>query len=256
MLMGEIDLSLGPLAGLAVVMASFLLPEGASNAQLLGGSTGVVFCCTAIGLIQGIGITLLNLPAVVVTLASFFGLQGISLLLRPMPSGMISENLSLVLGHQYLLFPVAAIATLILMCVLERRLISSYLGRALRATGSNRSASFKLGVKHRTMGVIAFTLAGFLTGLAGLLFATQVGIGSATIGAEYTLMSITAVVLGGAAISGGRGLFIATFFGALLVQATFSTSSFLNIGTEWQYWIVGATTLIAATLYQKARCIN
>jgi ribose transport system ATP-binding protein len=86
-----------------------------------------------------------------------------------------------------------------------------------------------------------------------LILAAEVGIGSATVGANYTLMSITAVVLGGASITGGWGSFVCTLFGAMLVQATFSATAFLGVGAEWQYWMVGAVTLAAASLYKLAR---
>jgi ribose transport system ATP-binding protein len=66
-------------------------------------------------------------------------------------------------------------------------------------------------------------------------------------------MSVTAVVLGGASITGGRGSFISTLFGAILIHAVITATPFLQLGSEWNYWITGATTLFAAGLFGLAR---
>jgi ribose transport system ATP-binding protein len=70
---------------------------------------------------------------------------------------------------------------------------------------------------------------------------------------DFSLMSITAVVLGGVSVAGGRGSALCALFGATLVQATTSASSFLNADSSWQYTVVGAITLIAACLFSLAR---
>ena len=93
-LVGGIDLSLGPLVGFCVVLASYVVSDGDSTASLVGGSVLILLFCTAFGLLQGVFVALLRLPSVVVTLASFMGLQGLSLLLRPHPKGEIDDMLS------------------------------------------------------------------------------------------------------------------------------------------------------------------
>jgi ribose transport system ATP-binding protein len=95
----------------------------------------------------------------------------------------------------------------------------------------------------------AFGLSGLLTGIGALMLAAQVGIGSPTTGVDFTLMSITAVVLGGASISGGRGSFLGTLVGCLLLQLMLSVATFLQAGPAWQYTLIGGTTLAAAALF-------
>jgi len=126
-------------------------------------------------------------------------------------------------------------------------------GREARASGSNLPSALKLGVSRVRVGLIAFTTGGLLTGFAGLILAAQVGDGIAGLGVDYTLMSVTAVVLGGASITGGRGSFIATLFGAILIQAVITATPFFQLGSEWNYWITGATTLLAAGLFGVTR---
>jgi ribose transport system ATP-binding protein len=126
-------------------------------------------------------------------------------------------------------------------------------GRKLRAVGSNPIASLRLGVDGKRVVRIAFALAGALAGLGGIMLAAQIGIGSGTTGVDFTLMSITAVVLGGVAVSGGRGSAVAVLAGAALVQATTSASSFLAADSAWQYTVVGAITLLGSGLFSLAR---
>jgi len=70
---------------------------------------------------------------------------------------------------------------------------------------------------------------------------------------EYTLWSITAVVLGGTSLFGGRGSFIGTLLGAALIQQILNATVFLNLSQEWQFWLLGLLTLVAAGIYSQAR---
>ena len=252
-LVGGIDLSVGPLAGFVVVLASFVLPADASSLQLVFGGALILAFCVAFGFAQGVLTTTLRLPSIVVTLASFIGLQGLSLLLRPRPKGTISNTLSDVFGFSILGVPAGMALALVAVAVFEWLLYRRAFGRRLRAVGSNPLASMRLGVDAPRVTRFAFMLSGLLSGVAGLMLAGQIGIGSGTTGVDFSLMSITAVVLGGVSVAGGRGSAVCVLLGAALVQATTSASSFLNADTSWQYSVVGAITLIAACLFSVAR---
>lgn len=252
-LVGGIDLSLGPLVGFSVVLASYVVADGDPTSNLIGGSVLIVLFGTAFGLAQGLLVTLLRLPSVVVTLASFIGLQGLSLLLRPHPKGEIDDMLSDVFHFPIVGVPLAIILVLLATAGLEWLLYRSDIGRRVRAVGSNPVASFRLGVSSARITLLAFTAAGALAGIAGLMQAAQIGIGSGTTGVDFTLLSITAVVLGGASVAGGRGSILCTLFGSALVQATTSASSFLKADASVQFTVVGAITLVAAGLFSLAR---
>ena len=81
----------------------------------------------------------------------------------------------------------------------------------------------------------------------------QIGVGSASEGVTYTLSSITAVVLGGASLFGGRGSFIGALLGAALIQQIVNATTFLSLSQAWQYWLTGLLTLGAAGIYMRAR---
>ncbi len=252
-LVGGMDLSVGPLSGLGVVLASFLLPSGAGTGQMILGSILIVLACGAFGLLQAAIIILLRMPSVVVTLASFIGLQGVSLLLRPQPEGMIDGSLSDFWSMSLGGIPAGVVFVVVGIILLEWLLRASSIGRGLRAVGSAVGPAQKLGVSHSSAIAIAFGASGLLTGVAALMLAAQIGIGSPITGIDFTLMSVTAVVLGGSSISGGRGSFVCTLIGAAMVQLMVGASTFLQAGPAWQYALVGITTVIAASLFSVVR---
>jgi ribose transport system ATP-binding protein len=252
-LVGAIDLSIGPLAGLCVVLASFLAPDGVSPGPLVAGVILILMFTAGFGLLQGLLITSLRLPAIVVTIATFIGLQGISLLLRPTAAGQIDDAISDAAQFRLWFLPAGLVLTLAMVAGAEWLLYRTAFGRSFRAVGSSPLASHRLGIDSQRLTWLAFVISGFLTGIGGLMLAGQVGIGSPTTGSDYTLMSITVVVLGGASVTGGRGSFVATLLGAALVQATSSASSYIDANSSVHYAVIGSLTLLAAIFFSVAR---
>jgi len=252
-LVGAIDLSVGPLAGLCVVLASFLAPDGVETWPLAAGLILILMLTTGFGLLQGLLITSLRLPAIVVTIATFIGLQGMSLLLRPTAAGIIDDAISNAAQFPILYVPAGVLLTLAMVAGAEYLLYRTAFGRSFRAVGSSPLASHRLGIDSRRLTWLAFVISGFLTGIGGLMLAGQVGIGSPSTGSDYTLMSITVVVLGGASVAGGRGSFVSTLLGAALVQATSSASSYIDANSSVHYAVIGTLTLLAAIFFSLAR---
>ncbi len=252
-LVGAIDLSVGALAGLVVVFCSFLTPASGAPVDIAGNVLLILMLTTGYGLFQGWLTTEMRIPAIIVTLASFVGLQGVSFALRQRAGGAISGQIS-----DVLLFPVVGIPFAILLAVamvlaFEWILYRQPLGRRMRAVGSNPLAVDRLGINRSRHVLLAFGISGFLTGIGGLMLAAQVKIGSPAAGGDYTLMSITAVVLGGASIAGGRGSVICTLMGAALLQSLSSASAFVNQDTYVRYMLLGVITLAAAIFFSVAR---
>jgi ribose transport system ATP-binding protein len=188
-----------------------------------------------------------------VTIATFIGLQGLSLLLRPTAAGMIDDAISNAAQFPILFVPAGVLLTLAMVGIAEWLLFRTAFGRRFRAVGSSPLASYRLGIDSQRLTWLAFVISGFLTGIGGLMLAGQVGIGSPSTGSDYTLMSITVVVLGGASVSGGRGSFISTLLGAALVQATSSASSYIDANSSVHYTVIGTLTLLAAIFFSLAR---
>jgi len=252
-LVGAIDLSIGPLAGLCVVLASFLAPDGVATGPFAAGLILILMFTTGFGLLQGLLITSLRLPAIVVTIATFIGLQGVSLLLRPVAAGTIDDAISDAAQFPLWILPSGLALALVMVGSAEWLLYRTGFGRTFRAVGSSPLASHRLGIDSQRLTWIAFVISGFLTGIGGLMLAGQVGIGSPSTGTDYTLMTITVVVLGGASVAGGRGSFVSILLGAALVQATSSASSYINANSSVHYTVIGALTLLAAIFFSIAR---
>jgi ribose transport system ATP-binding protein len=255
-LVGAIDLSIGPLAGLCVVLASFLAPDGVAAGPFAAGLILILMATTGFGLLQGLLITSLRLPAIVVTIATFIGLQGVSLLLRPVAAGTIDDAFSDAAQFPLWFLPAGLVLALAIVGVAEWLLYRTGFGRSFRAVGSSPLASHRLGIDSQRLTWLAFVISGFLTGIGGLMLAGQVGIGSPSTGTDYTLMTITVVVLGGASVAGGRGSFVSILLGAALVQATSSASSYINANSSVHYSVIGALTLLAAIFFSIARRRN
>jgi ribose transport system ATP-binding protein len=252
-LVGRIDLAVGALAGFVVVLASFLTPAGAGPGDALLGVMQILAIAVAFGLVQGWLVTWCNIPAIVVTLATFIGLQGMSLVLRPQAAGTITDHISDVTQWSWVGMPACFIAILVIVVGFEIILFRTGLGQRLRAVGSNPLGATRVGIRVSPHILLAFVLSGLLTAIAGLILAGQVGIGSPATGIDYTLMSITAVVLGGTRIAGGRGSVLSVLMGAALVQSLSSASSFINQDSAIHLTVLGAVTLIAATFFSVAR---
>ncbi|WP_292459498.1 ATP-binding cassette domain-containing protein [Mesorhizobium sp.] len=250
---GRIDLSVGPLIGLSLVIASFFLNEGAGMATIIVGVLAVFGAAALVGLTNGTLVRFGNFTSVAATLGVYIIIQGISVLLRPYPDGAISATVMDTIKATIGSIPVVFIVALVLAIILEVGLRYSRWGMSLRAVGSNEKAAAHIGVRTGWTVVGAFIACSLLTALGGLMVVAQLGIGDPNQGIEYTLGSIAAVVLGGASLFGGRGSFIGVLLGAVLIQEVNSSMVFLGLSQAWQYWFIGLLTLIAVAVYSQAR---
>ena len=248
-----IDISVGPLSGLVVVIASFFLVSGKSTPIVILGFLIMLGAALATGLINGTMVRLGRFTPVAATLVTYIGLQGISLLLRPFQGGEISSSIVNFISTNIGTIPVAFIVAVGLAIGLELCLRFTRWGLALRAAGSREESAHRLGVGVNRTIVGAYVASSALTFLGGLMLMAQIGVGDPTQGVTYTLASITAVVLGGASLFGGRGSFIATLLGAALLEETINATTFLNLSQAWQYWFQGIFVLVAAVVYTLIR---
>jgi ribose transport system ATP-binding protein len=114
-------------------------------------------------------------------------------------------------------------------------------------------SAYRLGARVDRTAILAYVLCSLFAAAGGVLLAAQVGVGDPTVGQNYTLQSISAVVLGGASIFGGRGSFLGALAAVLLIEEITATTGFLGLGTAWQYWLPGLLILAATALYSRTR---
>ncbi len=253
MLTAGIDLSVGPLAGLVVVIASFSVLDDAGGGTIALGFALSGLAAAAVGLVNAGLIRLALITPVIATLATYMGLRGLSLLLRPQPAGSINGDVTDWITAQVGFVPVAFLVAVALAVALEVGVKRTRWGLALRAAGSDDANARRIGVPVGATVAGAYVACALLTYLGGVMLMAQIGIGEPSAGVTFTLMSITAVVLGGASLFGGRGSFIGCLLGSALLQQTFNVTSFLRLTSAWQYWLLGGLTLAAAAFYSRLR---
>lgn len=253
MLTGGIDLSVGPLSGALVVVASFFIVEGYGVGWWILGLVLMFVLAGLVGLANGSMVRYARVTPVVATLVTFTALQGLSLVLRDAPGGVIALDVVDVLNTRIGPIPVAVIVGAVLLLVLERYSRRSTAGLSLRGAGSAEQPARNRGIPVGRVQLLAYLACSGLTVLGALMLMAQIGVGDPSAGTTYTLTSITAVVLGGASIFGGRGSFVGVLCGVVLLQLIENTTIFLGLSQAWQYWLVGIMALVATAVYSQVQ---
>lgn len=253
LLLGGIDLSVGPLAGFMVVVASFFINDGQSGATILAGFALMLAAGLGVGLINGVLIRFANFTPIAATLAMYIGLQGCSFLLRNGPDGYINSDVVAWITWEIGPIPVAFIVLLGFALGGEYLLRQGRVGWQLRAVGSNENSARRIGIPIDRVFLAGYLGSALFTALGAIMLMAQIGVGDPQQGVNYTLSSITAVVLGGTSLKGGRGTFIGSVMGAILLMEVLNAVSFLGLSQTWQYVFQGALILTAAVVYSTLR---
>ena len=253
LLLGGIDLSVGPLAGFLVVLASFFVLDGHSPAFWALGFFLMFLCAVGIGLLNGALIRYAKFTPVAATLVTYIGLGGLAYTLRSAPDGYIATSVTNAISTKVGPIPVAFIAFVVCAFVLEFMLRRSRFGMRLRAVGSDEESARRVGVPVNRIALLGYLGASLLTLLGAVVLLAQLGVGDPGQGTGYTLTSITAVVLGGTSLLGGRGTFIGTLMGAGLSVQVLNATVFLGLSQSWQYIFQGLLIVAGAILYSQVR---
>ena len=250
---GGIDLSVGPLAGFLVVIASFFVVSDAPFSQILLGIVLMLIAALITGAINGFLLRFGRFTPVAATLAVYIGLQGLSFVLRDGPDGIINASITGAIKTKIGPFPVAFLVLVVFAFALEFALRYSRWGLALRAVGSNEEAARRVGVRVNRTVMLQYLAVSSCVFIGGLMLMAQIGIGDPSQGANFTLTSITAVVLGGTSLLGGRGTFIGTLLGAGLIIQVLNATTFLGLDQWSTYFFQGILIVVAAIVYSQVR---
>jgi ribose transport system ATP-binding protein len=253
LLTAGIDLSVGPLAGLLVVIGSFFVNDGRPAIVIAAGLVVMLAAAIGVGTINGSLVRYGKFTPVAATLATYIGLQGLSYLLRSVPGGIISGSATNVITFKIGPVPVAFVLLVLATFGMEYLLRQRPWGLRLRAVGSDEESARRVGVQVHRTAIFAYVLSSAFTFIGAVVLLAQLGIGDPAQGVSYTLSSITAVVLGGTSLLGGRGTFVGTLLGAGLIVQVLNATVFLHLSQAWQYLFQGALIAIAAVLYSQVR---
>jgi len=233
-----IDLSLGPIASVAGALMAIHVTDDPFLGLALPLAAGL-----SAGFLNGILVAGIGLPPIIVTLATMSVWQGIALMILPDPGGSIPA------GYQTALIggfstPWIGLFSLLGWGAIFGWVMSTPFGLDLRAIGGDESAARMSGVRVRFVKIAAYTLAGAAAAVAGIYMAVSMSSGSPTVGDGYILTSITAVVIGGIPLAGGRGAPLAVVMGALILTIAASLLYFAGVSSFYQSVIDGLILLL------------
>ena len=241
-----IDLSVGSVIAFSGVLAAQLVSE---QGWPFWPSAGLVLVATtAIGVIHGLLVSKIGMPAFVATL-------GTMLLLRSQAK-IMTENIAVPISDQAFQYlyngrPLGIPMPLLIMVAVAGLSIpllrSTALGRYLYAVGANEEATRLSGVNVGFTKTFAYASSGLLAGLAGLIFAAYNRLGDPDAGTAYELSAIAAAVIGGCSLMGGQGSVVGTVIGAAILSAILNILFvMLTAGvTQWEGTVVGAVVILA-----------
>ncbi len=211
-LTGELDLS-----GVAVIEIANVLvatTSGIEGVGWLGSLAAVLAIGAAVGALNGILVSLLNLQSLAATIGTMIACEGIALLILPAPGGQVADAIAYGLtGDLFGVLPVAAVI-LAGLCAAWLLFKRTPLGIAVHAVGADVSAARLSGINVRRTKLAAFMMAGLCYGLAGYLLSAQTGTGDPRASNTLLLFMYAAVAIGGTSLMGGRGGVFGSLIGA------------------------------------------
>ncbi|KQV26958.1 sugar ABC transporter permease [Rhizobium sp. Root1203] len=260
---GGIDLSVGSTLGLAGCIAGFLMQGVTLNN--LGiilyppvWAVVVITCALGalVGAVNGVLIAYLKVPAFVASLGVLYVARGIALL---MTNGLTYNNLGGRpelgnTGFDWLGFnrlagiPIGVIVLAVLAIVCGIVLSRTAFGRWLYASGGNERAADLSGVPVKRVKIIVYVLSGVCAAIAGLVLSSQLTSAGPTAGTTYELTAIAAVVIGGAALTGGRGTVRGTMLGAFVIGFLSDGLVIIGVSAYWQTVFTGAVIVLAVLM--------
>src|SRR5262245_29596149 len=249
-ILGSVDLSVeGVLAVGSVVISLLVRNDSNANALGWGGAALALATCAGIGCLNGLIHVQLRIPSFMATLGIWFVGVGIATLaLGGSTVRVLDTSIRSLALVRLLEFPLAvwvALGALGIAWVFER---FTRIGRYVYAIGGGEDLALLSGIPVKRVKVVVFTLAGALYGLGGLLAAAQLGMGNALIGNGRLFFTITAVVVGGSALTGGEGGALNTFIGVLIIAVLANGMVLLGISPYVQQAVQGLLIIVAVAL--------
>lgn len=260
---GGIDLSVGSILALSGVVAGALMQgvELPAFGVVLYPPVWavVVLTCTMgalVGALNGILIAWFRVPAFVATLGVMYVARGVALL---MTNGLTYNNLSGReelgnTGFDWLGFnrlggiPISVLVLAGIALLTGVMLSRSAFGRWLYASGGNERAADLSGVPVKRVKITVYTISGILSAIAGLVLSSQLTSAGPTAGTTYELTAIAAVVIGGAALTGGRGTVRGTMLGAFVIGFLSDGLVIIGVSSYWQTVFTGAVIVLAVLM--------
>jgi fructose transport system permease protein len=244
-----IDLSCGMIMAFGGMVMTKLAAEGGIEPHL-----AIAFglaVATAFGMLNGLLVTMIRLPPFIVTLGTLniaFAITQIyseSQTVSDLPEPLLFLGNTFTIGETAVTYGTVLMVLLYLIAALILRETAA--GKHVYAVGNNPEAARLMGISTRKVLISVYSMAGLLYGIAALLSVARTGVGDPRMGQTENLDSITAVVLGGTSLFGGRGMMLGTLIGAIIVGVFRNGLTLMGVASEYQVLITGILVILAVS---------
>jgi ribose transport system permease protein len=253
-LTGGIDLSIASLLALAACFSGMLMTEGIPWYLAAFGALALTTFC---GLINGVMIAIVRLPAFIVTYGMLWIAQGFAVLVASSEVFFGFPAPFLFLGRGELIgVPMPIVLMTLIVAAAWMLLHRTPMGREIYAMGANPEAARLSGIDVKINLIKVYTASGLLAGIAGLILTARMNAASAEVSADLLLPVVAAVVIGGTSLFGGEGGVRGTVVGCLIMTVLINGMNLLNISPFWQLTAQGTIVIVAVLLDQAARAFE
>lgn len=251
-LTGEIDVSIGAVLGLSAAVGATLLRDGYGIASAL---FAAVFIGTVVGVINGFGVAVLNIPSLIFTLGVNGVVRGI---IYVYTKGAWVENLPAdftLMSNRFLTknvtyFYGAAVLVVIIGHIILTR---TRKGKYFVAVGDNSAGATLVGIPANKIKILAYVLCGIFSSVAGMIYASRIGFITPTAGNGYEMKAIAACVLGGLSLTGGVGSLAGASIGAVIMSSISRILVFLGFSSDYDNTITGFLLLTIVVINTSAQ---
>lgn len=201
------------------------------------------------GSINGFFVTVFKLNPFITTIGTMQTLRGVAFLISSGQSLPVTDMSFRFIGRGYVFgLPLSFIIMVVTYIVFHIISKQTKFGRQVYMIGGSPEASFLVGINVNWMRFRIYLLNGLMAGVAGILLASQTGSGMPNAAANYNMTALSAVILGGAALTGGKGTIFGTFLGAMVLAILQNGMTLLNVGAYWQDIIIGLVLVFSVSV--------
>jgi ribose transport system permease protein len=247
-ILGGFDLSVGAVAAVAGVLSYLTFGTGEGVGVVVLGIVGALLACAIIGAINGFLVTKVNITPLIATLGMLSLIRGFVLVVS---NGQLvyaeggGYALADFLQGAFLGMPVAGLVFIALSAVIAYLLRGTIYGQYVFAIGGNEKAASLAGIPVVKVKVLTYAMCAAMAGVGGILLASRTASALPNAAVNYELQAITAAVIGGASLGGGKGSISGTVLGVVLLTAIGNALNLYNVSPFWQTGVTGAILLLA-----------
>jgi ribose transport system permease protein len=250
-LTGGIDLSVGSLISLTSCLTSGLI--NGDPGRVIPVAAAVLALGTLVGVLNAGLVISLRVHPLIVTLGMGAILQGVTLFYAMGPVGKVPRDFTFLAYGRIAGLPLGATIAVVFCVLVAMFLRYLPLGRQIYAVGDDDNAARLAGLPRTRVLIFVYGCSGFCCAAAGLYLVARFGVGQPYTGVNYTLASITPVILGGTVLSGGRGGVVGTLLGAYLISLVNNLLNFMDVSKHYQLVAQALIIILAVSVYVERR---